>query len=70
MRHPGISNEPPKRHKPEANTLPAPRIVETQRERRELLLSTISNSPELLATLGVPILAGRGLTPAADKRTV
>jgi len=45
-----------------ANALLVPGGVETRGERRELLLGRMSVSPALLRTLGIPILAGRGLT--------
>jgi predicted permease len=41
-----------------------PIAVESHGERRDLLLGRLDGSPELLSTLGVPILAGRGLTVA------
>jgi hypothetical protein len=41
-----------------------PTVVETHGERREWLLGRLDGSPGLLSALGVPILAGRGLTVA------
>jgi predicted permease len=52
----------------QASYLVVPSVVETRRERRVLLLGTMFGSPELLPTLGIPILAGRGLS-AADATT-
>jgi predicted permease len=44
------------------------RVVETSQGHREVLLGIMSGSPDLLAALGVPILAGRGLA-AIDTST-
>ena len=52
----------------QASGLLAPYVVQFGRERRELLLGTMFGSPELLRTLGIAILTGRGLT-AADATT-
>jgi hypothetical protein len=52
----------------QASYLVAPSVVEAQRERRQMFLGTMFGSPELLSTLGIPILAGRGLT-ATDAKT-
>jgi predicted permease len=51
-----------------ARFLREPRAVDTMGEHHELLVGTMNGSPELLLTLGVQILAGRGLT-AADAAT-
>jgi putative ABC transport system permease protein len=40
-----------------------PKIVDTNGVRRELRLGVMSGSPELLQTLGVPIIKGRALIP-------
>ncbi len=40
----------------------APRTVETHGERHELVVGEVHGTPELLRTLGLPILAGRELT--------
>jgi len=45
-----------------ASRLLVPRTVEAHGMRHELIVGTPSESPEWLATLGVPIRAGRGLT--------
>jgi predicted permease len=48
----------------QVTTLTTPQVVETGQRRRELLLGRMFGAPDLLATLGVPILAGRRLTDA------
>jgi len=48
----------------QAESLLAPRAVDTWSEHHELRLGMMRWSPEWLSALGVPILAGRGLTPA------
>jgi putative ABC transport system permease protein len=47
-----------------ARQMLAPRTVKTRGEQQELIVGTLFGSSELLSTLGVPILAGRGLTRA------
>ena len=39
-----------------------PYVVETGAERRAILIGKMAGSPQLLRTLGIPILAGRALT--------
>jgi predicted permease len=46
----------------QASALLVPYIIQSGHERRELLLGQMAGSPELLAALGVPILAGRALS--------
>lgn len=48
----------------QAASLLTPSLLETDNGGRELVLGRFDGSPDLLAVLGVPILAGRGLTEA------
>jgi len=50
-----------------ANMTLQPQVIETPGQTHELTLGTLAGAPEVLSTLGVPIVAGRDLT-AADAR--
>lgn len=52
-----------------ANLLNRPVVVRADGEQHTLPLGTLNGSPELLATLGVPIVAGRPLTATDQSMT-
>ena len=49
---------------PELSVLVSPIAVEAHGEQHEMLLGRLDGGPQLLSALGVPVLAGRGLTVA------